>query len=247
MRSLLPLLLAACAFAAPTAPKKKPEPIKPLPPAQKADNAKIRAERDALMAKYEDLDPEAARKAIERLALLDDSKLVDSGKLEEVVTARTEKMRLDFEKKLQAAIEREKALSGERDQIANRYTTALMDNEITNAAARLGVKPGAINLIRAEARQKFKVHEDKVVMFDGDDPVRGKDGNTPVGVEEWLGGMQADLPDIFVQDRGGGAYNSGTRSPMGSVRTIRRSDPQYKEKAQSLFNEIADGKVTVVD
>ena len=41
MRSLLPLLLAACAFAAPTAPKKKPEPVKPLTPAQKADYAKV--------------------------------------------------------------------------------------------------------------------------------------------------------------------------------------------------------------
>ena len=41
MRSLLPLLIAACAFAAPTAPKKKPEPLKPLTPAQKADYAKV--------------------------------------------------------------------------------------------------------------------------------------------------------------------------------------------------------------
>ena len=41
MRPLLALLLAACAFAAPTAPKKKPEPIKPLTPAQKADYAKV--------------------------------------------------------------------------------------------------------------------------------------------------------------------------------------------------------------
>ena len=41
MRSLLPLLLAACAFAAPTAPKKKPEPIKPLTPAQKSDYTKV--------------------------------------------------------------------------------------------------------------------------------------------------------------------------------------------------------------
>ena len=41
MRSLLPLLLAACACAAPTAPKKKPEPVKPLTPAQKADYAKV--------------------------------------------------------------------------------------------------------------------------------------------------------------------------------------------------------------
>ena len=41
MRSLLPLLLAACAFAAPTTPKKKPEPVKPLTPAQKADYAKV--------------------------------------------------------------------------------------------------------------------------------------------------------------------------------------------------------------
>ncbi len=41
MRPLLPLLLAACAFAAPTAPKKKPEPVKPLTPAQKSDYAKV--------------------------------------------------------------------------------------------------------------------------------------------------------------------------------------------------------------
>ena len=41
MRSLLPLLIAACAFAAPTAPKKKPEPIKPLTPAQKSDYTKV--------------------------------------------------------------------------------------------------------------------------------------------------------------------------------------------------------------
>lgn len=41
MRPLLPLLLAACALAAPTAPKKKPEPVKPLTAAQKADYAKV--------------------------------------------------------------------------------------------------------------------------------------------------------------------------------------------------------------
>jgi mono/diheme cytochrome c family protein len=41
MRPLLPLLLAACAFAAPTTPKKKPEPVKPLTPAQKADYTKV--------------------------------------------------------------------------------------------------------------------------------------------------------------------------------------------------------------
>jgi hypothetical protein len=32
MRSSLPLLLAACAFAAPTTPKKKPEPAKAFDP-----------------------------------------------------------------------------------------------------------------------------------------------------------------------------------------------------------------------
>jgi mono/diheme cytochrome c family protein len=41
MRSLLPLLLAACAFAAPVAPKKKPDAPKPLTAAQKADYAKV--------------------------------------------------------------------------------------------------------------------------------------------------------------------------------------------------------------
>ncbi|MFM8550469.1 MAG: c-type cytochrome domain-containing protein [Verrucomicrobiota bacterium] len=41
MRPLLPLLLAACTFAAPTAPKKKPEPAKPLTSAQKAEYAKV--------------------------------------------------------------------------------------------------------------------------------------------------------------------------------------------------------------
>ena len=41
MRSLLPLLLSACAFAAPTTSKKKPEPAKPLTAAQKADYAKV--------------------------------------------------------------------------------------------------------------------------------------------------------------------------------------------------------------
>ncbi len=41
MRSLLPLLVAACAFAAPTTTKKKPEPVKPLTAAQKADYAKV--------------------------------------------------------------------------------------------------------------------------------------------------------------------------------------------------------------
>ncbi len=41
MRPLLPLLLAACALAAPVAPKKKPEAPKPLTAAQKADYVKV--------------------------------------------------------------------------------------------------------------------------------------------------------------------------------------------------------------
>lgn len=118
----------------------------------------------------------------------------------------------------------------ERDQklaIANRQLEVLLiDNVVKTAAIKNGVVPSAVEDVVLRAKTVYTV-VDGVPTPKGSDGqvIYGKDGKTPMPVEEWLVSLRASAGHLFQGSTGsgaGGGSNSGAKdfSKMSPVDKI---------------------------
>lgn len=181
-------------------------------------------------SKYKDLDPEKAREALQKIQELEDQQLLTEGKVEELLTKRTERMRLDHEgqlKKLQESItERDQRLEAQQKHLED----LLIDTSIRDAAAKAKVLPSAIDDVLFRARQIFRLENGKVVPRDRDgNLVYGADGKEPETVEGWVSGVLAkQAPHLWGPSSGADASRPG---PKG---TKPRSKMTQDEKVQFI-------------
>ena len=132
---------------------------------QQADDAQSqKAELDKLKAlakKYDGLDPEKAREALNKLSELEEQNLLDAGKLDEVVASRTERMRQDYEGKLEALVSKNDELSGKLNKVSGLYSNSVIETGLQRAVADVAVvRPGAMTDIIARGRTVWSVDED---------------------------------------------------------------------------------------
>lgn len=183
----------------------------------RSNNIKLMKEREELTKKLEKLgDPAEIEAMRKKLQALDDKKLIEEGKLDEVVNQRTERMRQDFEnqiKQLTAAIdEREKKLSSTNQRLSE----VLIDGEITKAVNGVGVvKKEAMRDILARGRATWHLDDEgKPTPKEGDKLLYGKDGLKALTFDEWAQALILTAPFLFEESGGGGAgggANSGGR------------------------------------
>jgi len=89
--------------------------------------------------KYKDLDPEKAREALRKIEELGDKDLLDAGKVDELVTRRTERMRMDFDsqvKALKGAVEEKETVN---KTLSQRLEKHLIEQGLVAAAMEVGV------------------------------------------------------------------------------------------------------------
>jgi hypothetical protein len=178
---------------------------------------KLKAERKTLDGrikeltdKWGDLDPEQARKALDELQKLADKKLMDEGKVEELLTQRLaardkehDRVVKNLEKKLEAEL-------AARTAATRRLEEALIDNGLRTAAGKAGVRPAAMTDLVLRGKNVFRLHEDKVTPFREDGEILyGKDPKLPMTMEEWISGLATDAPHLFEENKGGGSEPGG--------------------------------------
>lgn len=198
----------------------------------------LKAEIAELQSKFKDLDPEAARKALEQQQALKEKQLLDAGKVDEVVAERTAMMRRDFEaqtKALKAALEeRDSALTKQAQQLE----THLIDGAVSAAALELGARKEALELIKLKAKQTFRVKDGRLVPVNGEGgTVYGKDGRSPLSVKEYLEGLKTEASFLFQPSSGGGA-KSGTEV-VGGALTLSREDARDPIKYRAAREQAA--------
>lgn len=170
--------------------------------------------------RYAGIDPVKVKSMMAQFDADGEAALIAAGKIDEVINRRTEKLRTELQKQVDAAHEKEKLAESK----AGKFSQRVLDNHIRAAAAKAGIHAVAIEDALFRARSMFSLNEDGEAVQVGSDgmPILGKDGKTPFSPAEWLEGMKELAPHWFpAGSSGSGASGSG--SGAGGTKTITRA------------------------
>jgi hypothetical protein len=189
----------------------------------RATNVALLKERDDLKQRFEGIDPDEVRKLAEekrRLELLAQGHKPEE--IERLVTDRIKTVRGDFDKQVAT-------LTGERDTLNTRLTAIQIDQGVITAATKRGLRPTAIPDITARARTIFRLVNGVPTAFEADGKTMryGRDGLTPMTLEEWTDAQVAEAPHLFESNAGGGAASNGSGGVGGARVTVK--NPFRKE------------------
>lgn len=178
-------------------------------------NLSLAKERDELKQRFDGIDPDEVRKlADEKRALELKAQGHKPEEIEKIVEGRIKTLRGELEKQVTS-------LSTERDQLTSRLTAIQIDQGVITVATKRGLRPTAIPDITSRARTIFKLVNGAPRAFEADgQTVRyGKDGVTPMTLEEWVDSQVADAPHLFESNSGGGAAGNASGGSGGSARS----------------------------
>jgi len=161
--------------------------------------------------KYGDTNPEKLAEMKKKLQEIDDKKLIEAGKLDELVAQKTERMRIDFENQIKAQKKAYDDKVSELDKTNARLSEVLIDSEITKAVTAIGgVRKDAMQDIIARGKRIWRLEDGKPVPKDGDRILFSKDGKEQMSFDEWAQVLLETAPFLFESSSGGGA-NGGDK------------------------------------
>lgn len=180
-----------------------------------------RTEKEKALEKlksYGDLDPEAARKALETMSKLDQKQLLDAGEVDRV--------KGDIEKTYKGEIEKR---DGTIDELQGKLAKIVTQNAFSNSDYVRDNVAVPVDMLQATFGQNFKVEDDKLIPY-------GEDGK-PILSKKRLGetadfeeGIQILIENYKYKDRilnadgHSGSGSSGGGSGRGAARYISRAD-----------------------
>jgi len=201
-------------------------------------NINVMKERDALLKRFEGIDPDAVRQLAAEKAKLEEEQRLKDGKFQEVLDARLK-------------AEREKVFApvvAERDALNGKLTALLIDQAVVTEATKRGLRATALPDITSRARNTFKLVNGVPQAFEGQTARMGKDGLAPMTLAEWVDALVSDAPHLFEANAGGGAAGSGggaagNRSVKNPFRKesfnlteqmkLQKSDPQLAARLKA--------------
>lgn len=163
------------------------------------------------MSIYKDIDPEAARDAMQKMEAIEEKNLIDKGQIDSVVEQRVERrierMKADWEGKnaaLQKALDQ---AQGNENSYRSKLEEVVIDSSLQNAIMSVGSpRKGAIQDLIARGKGIWKLDDSgNPIPMNGDEVLYGKDGKQPISPEEWAQSQLLEAPYLFEGNAGGGA------------------------------------------
>jgi hypothetical protein len=192
-----------------------------------------KAELEAQVRKFEGIDPEAAKAALEKLTKLEKKGVKGDDDLEALVARATAAAVAPINAKLEAA---EKASAASARALREKEFEATLTKVVSGK-----VLDTALADVLGRAKAVYKEKEDgSFVPEVGGKTLYGESG-LPLTPEEWTAKLAVEAPHLFKSSGGGGSNGPG--SGGGAKKTIS-SDPL--EFGRNL-EDIAAGKVTVAE
>ena len=181
------------------------------------NNIELRKQIEDFTKRFEGIDPEQVRQLAEEKRNLE---LQAQGhkpeEIDKLVTERLKTLKADWDKQFAT-------VTDERDALTTRLTAIQIDQGVITVATKRGLRPTAIPDITSRARTVFKLVNGVPQAFEADGKtVRyGRDGITPMTLEEWVDAQVADAPHLFESNAGGGAAGNGAGGAGGSQRSVK--------------------------
>jgi hypothetical protein len=194
------------------------------------NNVALTKERDELKQRFDGIDPEEARSVLADRAKLEQEKQLKAGEVDKVVEGRIKVVKAELEKQVTS-------LTAERDALTARLTAVQIDQGVITVATKRGLRPSAIADITARARSVFKLVNGAPQAFEADGKsVRyGRDGLTPMTLEEWVDTMVSEAPHLFESNAGGGAASNAAG---GGARTHQLQKNPFKRETWNLTEQM---------
>jgi hypothetical protein len=191
----------------------------------RANNVGLMKQLEDQKKRFEGIDPDEVRKLADEKRKLEEAQTLRSattaGEVEKVVEGRLKNAKTEWDKQFGA-------VTAERDSLNARLTAIQIDQGVTTVATKKGLRPPAIPDITARARIVFRLVDGAPRAYEADgQTVRvGKDGITPMTLDEWVDQQVADAPHLFESNAGGGAAGNGSGG-AGNNRSVK--NPFRKE------------------
>ena len=194
----------------------------------------------------EGLDPakyDEALKALDELEDLREKKMIEEGKMDEVLAERTEKMRATYEGKIEGMQRKLEQVTETGSKATIRLNDTLVDSAVHQAISNVGVlRKGAVFDVVHRAKGTWKLDDEQNLVPMKDEKVMyGKDGDNQLTMEEWARDLLEDAPYLFESSKGAGSR--GNQGIQNGLKVVQLGD-------QAAFNSnleaIAKGEVKVV-
>ena len=209
----------------------------------RTNNVTLQKQLAELTQRFEGIEPEQVKALMAEKQKLEEAKHLKEGEVEKLLESRTRSLKSDLEKQITG-------LATERDALTSRLVEIEINQGVTLAATKRGLRPSAIPDAVARARKVFQLVNGVPTAFepDGKTVRYGRDGVTPLTLDEWAEGLATEASHLFESAAGGGAvgHNSGG---VGSVRKnpfkrgpewnmteqmkLRKTDPKLAERLKA--------------
>ena len=208
------------------------------------NNIALAKERDELKQRFDGIDPEQVRALAVEKQKLEEAAQLKAGEVEKVIEARVKATRGELDKQVSA-------ITSERDALNARLVAIQIDQGVIAVASKRGLRASAMPDITARARGVFRLVNGVPTAFevDGKTVRAGKDGATPMTLEEWVDAQVSEAPHLFESNAGGGAAGNGSGGAGNKVPVknpfkretwnlteqmkIQKSDPQLAARLRA--------------
>jgi hypothetical protein len=179
--------------------------------------------------RFEGIDPEDVKKLAEEKRKLEEAQQLKGGEIEKVVEGRLKTAKSEWDKQFNS-------VTAERDVLNSRLTAIQIDQGVITVATKKGLRPTAIPDITARARVVFRLVDGAPRAYEADgQTVRvGKDGITPMTLDEWVDQQVADAPHLFESNAGGGAAGNGS----GGASSNRSVKNPFRKETWNLTEQM---------
>jgi hypothetical protein len=176
----------------------------------RSNNVKLMKDMETLSAKFDGIDLDGYQDMVKQQQSMKDKKLLDAGKIDELLEERTKSMRELHNKELEK-------VQGTNKTLNTQLETLVIDNAVRDSAAKSGVVDTGIDDVLLRSQSVFSLKDGKAVPHDRDGNVIYGEGNSePMSVQEWVKVQMEVAPHLFKSSQGGGSEHGKNFSGKGS-------------------------------
>ena len=176
----------------------------------RANNVKLMKDMEAITTKFDGIDVDAYNEMKSKQEAMKQKKLIDAGKIDELLAEKTKQMREVHNSELEKTNKVNESL---QDQLAK----LVIDNAVRDSAVKAGVVETGMDDILLRSKSVFSLKDGKAVPTDAQgNTIFGHGTTEPMSVNEWVKSQMDIAPHLFKSSSGSGSQHGSRISANNS-------------------------------
>ena len=194
----------------------------------RTNNVKLLKDIETLQGKFKNVDLDQYEVLLKAHNDNGDKKLIDAGKIDELLEERTKRMREVHNEEIGK-------VQSENDIHKRQLEGLMIDASVRDSATQQGVAATAMDDVILRAKSVFQLKDGKATPFDTEGGViYGSGSSEPMTVSQWVKGLTGSAPHLFTPSSGAGGNHDNRGGKDGSTGT-RTDFDQMDQYSRSQF------------